>query len=94
MRNTVEQRDEEIDERARSIAASLPCDSYECTDRLWCIQRGICKTEQREPCEEYPDNGPTDPWETSGPGATAEEIAAAGRWGRAIWQRVKDKIDG
>lgn len=25
-----------------------------------------------DPIEEYPDNGPTDPWETSGPGATAK----------------------
>jgi hypothetical protein len=25
--------------------------------------------------------------------ALPEELADAGKWGRAIWQRVKDKID-
>lgn len=30
---------------------------------------------EREPVEEYPDNGPIDPWETSGPGRVQKQSA-------------------
>lgn len=32
---------------------------------------------EREPVEEYPDNGPTDPWETSGPGRVQKQLTRA-----------------
>lgn len=51
----------------KMTAVSLPCDTYECADRLWCIVRKMCKANQESSREEYPDNGPTDPWQTSGP---------------------------
>lgn len=28
------------------ISDLLPCDTYECADRLWCIQRAMCKKDQ------------------------------------------------
>lgn len=31
-------------------------------------EAAIAAAEGDAPCEEYPDNGPTDPWQTSGPG--------------------------
>jgi hypothetical protein len=28
------------------ISSLLPCDTYQCADRLWCIQRAMCKKDQ------------------------------------------------